>query len=109
MQAQTTITARQRVDDSHLSAQLHPVIRQLYAARGVTDPAQIDNSVTTLHDFRLFRDIDKAAELLFTSLQKQEKVLIVGDFDADGATSTATLMQGLQGAYRLVTGGRNRF
>ncbi|MEM0516690.1 single-stranded-DNA-specific exonuclease RecJ [Pseudoalteromonas sp. YIC-827] len=96
MQAQTTITARQRVDDSHLSAQLHPVIRQLYAARGVTDPAQIDNSVTTLHDFRLFRDIDKAAELLFTSLQKQEKVLIVGDFDADGATSTATLMQGLQ-------------
>ncbi|WP_234000007.1 single-stranded-DNA-specific exonuclease RecJ [Pseudoalteromonas sp. T1lg76] len=96
MQAQTTITARQRVDDSHLSAQLHPVIRQLYAARGVSDPAQIDNSVTTLHDFRLFRDIDKAAELLFTSLQKQEKVLIVGDFDADGATSTATLMQGLQ-------------
>ncbi|WP_233999510.1 single-stranded-DNA-specific exonuclease RecJ [Pseudoalteromonas sp. T1lg22] len=96
MQAQTTITARQRVDDSHLSAQLHPVIRQLYAARGVSDPAQIDNSVTTLHDFRLFRDIDKAAELLFTSLQKQEKVLIVGDFDADGATSTVTLMQGLQ-------------
>ncbi|WP_234399154.1 single-stranded-DNA-specific exonuclease RecJ [Pseudoalteromonas sp. T1lg75] len=96
MQAQTTITARQRVDDSHLSAQLHPVIRQLYAARGVSDPAQIDNSVSTLHDFRLFRDIDKAAALLLESLTKQEKVLIVGDFDADGATSTATLMQGLQ-------------
>ncbi|WP_233998448.1 single-stranded-DNA-specific exonuclease RecJ [Pseudoalteromonas sp. T1lg48] len=96
MQAQTTITARQRVDDSHLSAQLHPVIRQLYAARGVSDPAQIDNSVSTLHDFRLFRDIDKAAALLLESLKKQEKVLIVGDFDADGATSTATLMQGLQ-------------
>ncbi|MFY8273063.1 single-stranded-DNA-specific exonuclease RecJ [Pseudoalteromonas sp. SSDWG2] len=96
MQAKTTIIARKRVDDSHLHPQLHPVIRQIYASRGVEHATHIDNSVNTLHDFRLFQDIDKAAKLLFESLQKQEKVLIVGDFDADGATSTATLMQGLR-------------
>ncbi|MEO2280469.1 single-stranded-DNA-specific exonuclease RecJ [Pseudoalteromonas pernae] len=96
LQAKTTIVARERVDDSHLNPQLHPVIRQIYASRGVDDPIHIDNRVATLHDFRLFCDIDKAAQLLLESLSKQEKVLIVGDFDADGATSTATLMHGLR-------------
>ncbi|RZF82462.1 single-stranded-DNA-specific exonuclease RecJ [Pseudoalteromonas sp. CO325X] len=87
--------ARPRVDDSHLSDKLHPVIRQIYASRGVNSNEQIDNRANTLHDFRLFKDIELAAEILSDSLKRQDKVLIVGDFDADGATSTATLMQGL--------------
>ncbi|KTF15661.1 single-stranded-DNA-specific exonuclease RecJ [Pseudoalteromonas sp. H105] len=89
------IQARNYVDDSHLPSHLHPVIKQIYATRQVTDANELNNSAATLHDFRLFKDIDKASELLIESLQKQSKILIVGDFDADGATSTATLMQGL--------------
>ncbi|MBQ4832799.1 single-stranded-DNA-specific exonuclease RecJ [Pseudoalteromonas sp. MMG010] len=89
------ITARQIVDDSHLPNYLHPVIKQLYAARNVQHADELDNSAGTLHDFKLFKDIDKASELLIDALHNQSKILIVGDFDADGATSTATLMQGL--------------
>ncbi|MFY8326583.1 single-stranded-DNA-specific exonuclease RecJ [Pseudoalteromonas sp. ZZD1] len=89
------IQARPCVDDSHLPSNLHPVIKQIYATRQVSHADELNNSAATLHDFRLFKDIDKATELLIWALQTQSKILIVGDFDADGATSTATLMHGL--------------
>ena len=89
------IVAREYCDDSHLPNHLHPVIKQIYASRQVNHADELDNSAATLHDFKLFKDIDKATALLQEALNTQSKVLIVGDFDADGATSTATLMQGL--------------
>ncbi|MEM5552955.1 single-stranded-DNA-specific exonuclease RecJ [Pseudoalteromonas neustonica] len=89
------IQAREYVDDAHLPSHIHPVIKQIYATRQVVHADELNNSAATLHDFKLFKDIDKATDLLQRALQAQSKVLIVGDFDADGATSTATLMQGL--------------
>lgn len=89
------IVARDHHDDSHLPSYLHPVIKQIYASRQVNHADELNNSAATLHDFKLFKDIDKATALLQHALRAQSKVLIVGDFDADGATSTATLMQGL--------------
>ncbi|MBE0459444.1 single-stranded-DNA-specific exonuclease RecJ [Pseudoalteromonas sp. KG3] len=89
------IVARDHCDDSHLPNHLHPVIKQIYASRRVNHADELDNSAATLHDFKLFKDIDKATALLQEALHTQSNVLIVGDFDADGATSTATLMQGL--------------
>ncbi len=91
----TEIKPRERVDDSHLPASLHPVIKQLYAARGVKSVVELDNSAATLHDFKLFKDIELASQILAEALSLQQQVLIVGDFDADGATSTAVLMEGL--------------
>ncbi|TMP45039.1 single-stranded-DNA-specific exonuclease RecJ [Pseudoalteromonas citrea] len=91
----TEIRARGFVDDSHLPAHLHPVIKQIYATRGVLDASELDNSAKTLLDFKLFKDIDKASDILIDMLGKKANVLIVGDFDADGATSTAVLMEGL--------------
>ena len=90
------IIARENVNDSHLPSHLHPVIKQIYATRRVIDAQELDNGVATLHDYKLFKDIDKASALLVDALKAQSHILIVGDFDADGATSTATLMQGLQ-------------
>ncbi|MGK0207521.1 MAG: single-stranded-DNA-specific exonuclease, partial [Gammaproteobacteria bacterium] len=90
------IIARENVDDSHLPSNLHPVIKQIYANRNVFNADELNNSVATLHDFKLFKDIDKASDLLIEALKAQSQILIVGDFDADGATSTATLMQGLE-------------
>ncbi|NSY34295.1 single-stranded-DNA-specific exonuclease RecJ [Pseudoalteromonas piscicida] len=91
----TEIKPRERIDDSHLPASLHPVIKQLYAARGVKSVVELDNSAATLHDFKLFKDIELASQILAEALSLQQQVLIVGDFDADGATSTAVLMEGL--------------
>ncbi len=90
------IIARENVNDSHLPSHLHPVIKQIYATRRVVDAQELDNGVATLHGYKLFKDIDKASALLVDALKAQSHILIVGDFDADGATSTATLMQGLQ-------------
>ncbi|BBN80727.1 single-stranded-DNA-specific exonuclease RecJ [Pseudoalteromonas sp. A25] len=91
----THIKARQRVDDSHLPSHLHPVIKQIYASRGVQTATELDNRATTLLDFRLFKDIEIACDILQSALYAQARILIVGDFDADGATSTAVLMEGL--------------
>ena len=90
------IIARENMDDSHLPSNIHPVIKQIYANRNVFNADELNNSVATLHDFKLFKDIDKASNLLIDALKAQSHILIVGDFDADGATSTATLMQGLE-------------
>ena len=90
-----TIQTRENVDDSHLPSHLHPVIKQIYATRNVSHADELNNSAATLHEFKLFKDMDKACDLLIEALHAQSHILIVGDFDADGATSTATLMQGL--------------
>ncbi|MCF6456962.1 single-stranded-DNA-specific exonuclease RecJ [Pseudoalteromonas sp. MMG024] len=92
---QKTIQTRARVDDSHLDASLHPVIKQIYASRGIKANTELDNGAASLLDFRLLKDIDVAANILINGLQNHAKILIVGDFDADGATSTAVLMEGL--------------
>ena len=92
---QKTIQAREKVSDSHLNTALHPVIKQIYAARGIQSDSELDNGAASLLDFRLLKDIDIAAQILIDGLKKQANILIVGDFDADGATSTAILMQGL--------------
>jgi single-stranded-DNA-specific exonuclease len=91
----TEIRTRPLVEDSHLPEHLHPVIKQIYATRGVLHASELDNSAKTLIDFKLFKDIDKASDILIDMLGKKANVLIVGDFDADGATSTAVLMEGL--------------
>jgi single-stranded-DNA-specific exonuclease len=90
-----TIYTRAQTDDSHLSDAIHPVIKQIYAARGVKAETELDNGAASLLDFRLLKDIDIASNILIDALKRQAKILIVGDFDADGATSTAILMQGL--------------
>ncbi|KZN61035.1 ssDNA exonuclease RecJ [Pseudoalteromonas luteoviolacea CPMOR-1] len=92
---QTKIQPRERIDDSYLPDTLHPVIKQLYAARGVQSAIELNNSAATLLDFKLFKDISVACDILAAALDAQQRILIVGDFDADGATSTAVLMQGL--------------
>ncbi|ESP93086.1 MULTISPECIES: single-stranded-DNA-specific exonuclease RecJ [Pseudoalteromonas] len=92
---QTKIQPRARVEDSYLPDSLHPVIKQLYAARGVQSANELNNSAATLLDFKLFKDMSVACEILASALNAQQRILIVGDFDADGATSTAVLMQGL--------------
>ena len=93
---QKQIISRERVKDAHLPQDLDPVIKQIYAARGVQVNEELDNSAATLHSFKLLKGIEQASHVLASALANQSKILIVGDFDADGATSTATLMCGLQ-------------
>jgi single-stranded-DNA-specific exonuclease len=76
--------------------ELHPVLARLYAARGLSDPAHLEYSLRHLLPYQGLLGIGTAVELLVTALQRQQRVLIVGDFDVDGATSTALAMLALR-------------
>ena len=75
--------------------QLPPLLRRLYAARGVTSDEQLSYTLKSLASPLALRGIDRAVELLAEAIDRQQRVLILGDFDADGATSTAVAMLGL--------------
>ena len=72
---------------------LPPFVQKILANRGVTSVNDIDYSLTGLADFKLLKNIDKAVDALLKIIERRLSVVIVGDFDADGATSTALLMQ----------------
>jgi single-stranded-DNA-specific exonuclease len=74
---------------------LPPILRRLYAARGVTSDDQLSYTLRHLASPLQLRGIDRAVELLAEAIEKQQRVLILGDFDADGATSTAVALLGL--------------
>ena len=89
------IQQRPAVDSSHLPAQLHPVIRQIYAHRGIHHAADIKRSTKELLHFQQLRGVDHAVNLLHQSMLANKRITIVGDFDADGATSTAVMMRAM--------------
>lgn len=96
-----TITHRQLSPEQTKATQtlndqgLHPLLAKLYAARGVGAAEEVSHELKDLLDFNLLLGIDQAVERLLQALQQQERILIVGDFDADGATSTALAVSAL--------------
>jgi len=70
---------------------INPVHARLYAMRGVTTPDQLDYGLGGLAPVGSLENINDAVELLMA--HRNEHIVIVGDFDADGATSTALLMR----------------
>jgi single-stranded-DNA-specific exonuclease len=74
---------------------LPPLLRRLYAARGVTSDEQLSYTLKHLASPMELQGIDRAVQLLATAIIKKQSVMVLGDFDADGATSTAVAMLGL--------------
>jgi len=75
---------------------LHPVIKRVLAARGINDVSELDYGLQNLLPYTLLLGIDKAVNLLYEALSKQARILIVADYDADGATSCALAIKALQ-------------
>ncbi|MGH8279796.1 MAG: single-stranded-DNA-specific exonuclease RecJ [Gammaproteobacteria bacterium] len=75
---------------------LHPLLRRLYAARGVRSAAELDPSLASLCDFQGLLGLQPAVELVAACLREDRRILIVGDFDADGATSSALGVRALR-------------
>ena len=76
--------------------QLHPVLARIYAARGVQSPDEVQHLLKNLALPQQFLGMPQAIDLLSESLQQQHRIVIVGDFDADGATSTALVVLALR-------------
>ncbi|MDP1574391.1 MAG: single-stranded-DNA-specific exonuclease RecJ [Coxiellaceae bacterium] len=75
---------------------ISPLLQRLYAARDVQTMADIDRSLSALLPYQHLRDIDKAVARLVFAILNDEKMLVIGDFDADGATSTALAVAALR-------------
>ncbi|NKF51429.1 single-stranded-DNA-specific exonuclease RecJ [Shewanella sp. WXL01] len=90
-----SIVRRPQVDDSHLSAIESRLIRQLYARRGVCTE-QHDLSLKHLLRPNTMMGIDAGAQIIADAIQANKAIMIVGDFDADGATSTSVCMLALK-------------
>src|SRR5690554_932421 len=74
---------------------LPSLLRRLYAGRGVTSDEELAYTLKHLASPLTLRGIDRAVILLAEAIEQQQSVLVLGDFDADGATSTAVAMLGL--------------
>lgn len=75
---------------------VHPVLARIYASRGVTSTDELTYSLDRLSSYETLKDIDKAAEILAQALVANKTFVIVGDFDADGATSTTLAVRALR-------------
>ena len=78
-------------------SQLPDLLQRVYANRGVTDPAHLEMSIQNILPPSSLLGVDAAAKLLFETIKADQSMIIVGDYDADGATSTAVAMKGLAG------------
>ena len=75
---------------------LHPLLARLYAARGVTDKAELDYELKSLLPPAALTHAGNAASLLADAIEAEAKLLIIGDYDCDGATATAVGMRALK-------------
>lgn len=90
------IKPRHNSDTPSLLPNIHPVLQRIYAARDIVSESQLDKRLQALLPFHTLTDIDKACTRLERAIREQERIVIIGDFDADGATSTALAVSALQ-------------
>ncbi len=90
------IQRRPAADGRGLPDELHPLLRRLYAARGIGSAAELDLALARLEDYRQLSGMQAAVQLLMETVAAEQSILVVGDFDADGATSSALLVRVLR-------------
>ncbi|MGG5217969.1 single-stranded-DNA-specific exonuclease RecJ [Rahnella variigena] len=96
MTLQTQLRRREAATGVELPADLSPLLRRLYLARGVKESQELERSVRGMLPYQQLDGIDTAVALLQKALAERLRIIIVGDFDADGATSTALTLLSLR-------------
>lgn len=92
----TIIRRETKSSDFDELSDLHPVLQRVYASRGILTKQELERGLEHLLSFSSLKGIDEAVSCLYTILQAQKRILIVGDFDTDGATSTALAVLALK-------------
>lgn len=89
---------RRKISESSEQAlgELPGILRRIYAARHVKSSHEIDRTLERLLPYQSMLNIDAATHLLAEALEQNQRILIVGDFDADGATSSAVAVRALR-------------
>lgn len=88
------IVRRPKVDDSHLPSTLSPLLRQIYASRG-SSAQDCELTLARLLRPDTMKGLAEGAAIIADAIKARRSILIMGDFDADGATSTSVCMLAL--------------
>ena len=85
-------TTVQQLSESGMPA----LLARIYAARGIVKTSQLDTGLNQLIPFTQLKNAQEMARLLADAISKKQKLLIVADYDADGATACAVGLRGLR-------------
>lgn len=91
-----TIRRRNGGEAHGLASDLHPLLQRLYAARGVRLASELDLGLNQLIPVGQLDGVTAAVELLCAHFLQRSPIVVIGDFDADGATSTALVVRQLR-------------
>lgn len=76
--------------------EIHPVLERIYLARGLTSVADLDRTLANLPSPWLLSGMEDMVAHLITAINDGQRISVIADFDADGATSCAVAVKGLQ-------------
>ncbi|HCC0889044.1 TPA: single-stranded-DNA-specific exonuclease RecJ [Salmonella enterica] len=96
MKQQRQLRRREADETADLPADLPPLLRRLYASRGVRCARELERSVKGMLPWQQLSGIDNAVAILYNAFREGIRIIVVGDFDADGATSTALSVLGMR-------------
>jgi single-stranded-DNA-specific exonuclease len=96
LQAKPEIVRRSSDGVETLPRTMHYITRRVLQSRGVLVSQQLDTSIRGLYTQELLSGIEKAEDLIVDAICSDRKILIIGDYDADGATSIAVAIRALR-------------
>lgn len=79
-----------------LDSGCHPAMARILAARGISNIQQLDTSLAGLIPFNRLRNAETMAKLLADAIADKKRILVVADYDADGATACTVAIRGLR-------------
>nr|WP_227628329.1 single-stranded-DNA-specific exonuclease RecJ [Klebsiella oxytoca] len=94
---QIQLRRREAADGVDLPDDLPPLLQRLYASRGVRSAQELERGVKGMLPWSQLTGVEKAVEMLYGAFKQELHIVVVGDFDADGATSTALSVLALRG------------
>ena len=96
----------EKVKALHESLKVHPAICKILVKRNIATFEEAKNfyrpQLTDLHDPWLMKDMEKAVDRIIAAIEKQEKILVYGDYDVDGTTSVACMYQFLSKVHEYL-------
>lgn len=92
----------QRIAESLRQSGIHPALARIYAARGLRKPEELSNELSALLPPATLLNIDAAAQFLADAIKARKKIVIVADYDCDGATACAVGIRGLRAMGAII-------
>lgn len=92
----TTRIFPQAIFDSLVQQGCSPTLARIFAARGIEQPSQLETELSKLLPFEQLKNIAEMAIILADAIAEQKRLLIIADYDSDGATACAVAIRALR-------------